>query len=124
MKVGKDMKKVLTTALLLAGITIAAFAFSYDTNVPLPGKSIAGNDLQSEMLFPIYMFGLRVATPDCHDLAITDTKVTKAKVDNTWQEVWTVKACKKTADIPINFNLNTNAKFAIDVMGVRTYTSK
>ena len=118
------MKKVLSLALLLAGITGAAYAYNYDTTVPLPGKSIADKNLQSEMLFPIYMFGLRVATPDCHDLSITDTKVTKAKVDNTWQEVWTVKACQKTANIPINFNLNTNAKFAIDPMGVRTFTSK
>ena len=113
------MKKWLSLALILAGFSAAAFAYSYDSNVPLPGKSIADVNLQSEMLFPVYMFALRVATPDCETLAITDTKVTKKREGNKWQEVWTIQACKKTAQIPINFNLDTRTKFAIDPMGVR-----
>lgn len=117
------MKKGLCLAMLLAGITTAAFAYSYDTNLPLPGKSIADTKLQQDSLFTVYMFAHRVAAPDCQAFAITDTQVSKAKVNNKWQEVWTVKACSKSANIPINFELKEEgATYAIDPMGVRVIT--
>ncbi len=117
------MKKGLILALLFAGFATAAFAYSYDTNLPLPGKSIADTKLQQDSLFTVYMFGHRIATPDCQSFSIVDTQVSKAKVDNKWQEIWSVKACSKTANIPINFELKPEgATYAIDPMGVRVIT--
>ena len=117
------MKKGICLALLFAGLVTTAFAYTYDTNLPLPGKSIADTKLQQDSLFTVYMFGHRIATPDCQNFAITDTKVSKPKVDNKWQEIWTVQACSKSANIPINFELKPEgASYAIDPMGVRVTT--
>lgn len=117
------MKKGICLALLLAGFAASAFAYSYDTNLPLPGKSIADTKLQQDSLFTVYMFAHRIATPECQSFAITDTQVTKAKMDNKWQEVWTVQACSKTATIPINFEVGGESPvYAIDPMGVRVTT--
>lgn len=113
-------KKTLCSILALAGVTAAVCAYTYDTNLPLPGKSIADTKLQQDSLFTVYMFGHRIATPDCQNFAIVDTQVSKAKVDNKWQEIWSVRACSKTANIPINFELRPDgATYAIDPMGVR-----
>ncbi len=119
------MKKGVCLALLLAGIVSAAFAYSYDTKVPLPGKSIAGEKVQQETLFTAYSFAHRIATPDCTSFAIVDTEVSKPKVDNSWQEIWAIKACQKVANVPIDFSYNTDGslKYAINPMNVR-YRSK
>ena len=114
------MKKGICLALLLAGFTTAVFAYNYDTNLPLPGKSIADTKLQQDSLYTVYMFAHRVAAADCQNFSITDTQVSKPKVDNKWQEVWTVQACSKSANIPVNFELKPDgASYAIDPMGVR-----
>lgn len=117
------LKKTLCSILALAGVSAAVFAYSYDTNLPLPGKSIADKKLQEDTLFTAYMFAHRVAAPDCKDFAIVDTTVSNDKVDNKWQEIWTIKACSKTATVPINFELkDSGATYAIDPMGVRVIT--
>lgn len=114
------LKKALCSILALAGVTVAVYAYNYDTNLPLPGKSIADSKLQENTLFTAYMFAHRVASPDCKDFAIIDTAVSEQKVNNKWQEVWTIKACSKTAIVPINFELKeTGAVYAIDPMKVR-----
>ena len=42
------------------------------------------------------------------------------KVDNKWQEIWTIRACSRTATVPINFELKEDGgSYAIDPMGVR-----
>ena len=116
------MKKGICLALLLAGVVSAAFAYTYDTNAPLPGKSIASEELQKDTLFTAYAFAHRIAAPDCTDFAITDTAVSKEKVDNKWQEVWTIKACERTATVPINFEITEKIQiYGIDPMGVRVY---
>lgn len=116
-------KKALCSLLAVAGVTAAVYAYSYDTNLPLPGKSIADTNLQQNTLFTAYMFAHRVAAPDCKDFAIVDTAVSEEKVDNKWQEIWTVQACSKSANIPINFELKPEgASYAIDPMGVRVTT--
>lgn len=116
-------KKALCSMLALAGVTAAVYAYNYDTNLPLPGKSIADTKLQENTLFTAYMFAHRVATPDCKDFAIVDTAVSEQKVGNKWQEIWTIKACSKTATVPINFELKENGgTYAIDPMGVRVTT--
>ena len=114
------MKKGLFLTLLLSSIATAAFAYSYDTNLPLPGKSIADTKLQENTLFTAYMFAHRVADASCQTFAITDTVVSKEKVDNKWQEIWTINACSRTATVPINFEIKENGgTYAIDPMGVR-----
>lgn len=118
-------KKALCSLLAVAGVTAAVYAYSYDTNLPLPGKSIADTNLQQNTLFTAYMFAHRVAAPDCKDFAIVDTVVSEEKVDNKWQEIWTIKACSRTATVPINFELKENGgTYAIDPMGVRVITNK
>lgn len=117
------LKKSLCLILALAGVATAVYAYNYDTNLPLPGKSIADTKLQENTLFTAYMFAHRVATPDCQDFAIIDTDVSEQKVGNKWQEIWTIKACSKTAIVPINFELKeTGGTYAIDPMGVRVTT--
>ena len=119
------MKKTLCSLIAILSISTAVFAYNYDTNLPLPGKSIADTKLQENTLFTAYMFAHRVATPDCKDFAIIDTAVSEEKVDNKWQEIWTIKACTKTATVPINFEQKENGgTYAIDPMGVRVTTSK
>ena len=86
--------------------------------------SIIIHILQENTLFTAYMFAHRVASPDCKDFAIVDTNVSKERVDNKWQEVWTIKACTKTATVPINFELKEEGgMYAIDPMGVRVTSS-
>ena len=114
------MKKALFSLIAVISITTAVFAYNYDTNLPLPGKSIADTKLQENTLFTAYMFAHRVAAPDCKDFAIVDTDVSKERLDNKWQEIWTIKACSKTATVPINFELKEEGgSYAIDPMGVR-----
>lgn len=115
------MKKKLMLLLMSLGIvSTAVFAYSFDTNLPLAGKSIAGTKVQSETLFPVYSFALRVAAPDCQTLSITNTEVSKAKNNGKWEEVWTVKACTRTARIPIAFTeADGTTNYAIDFMNVK-----
>ena len=75
---------------------------------------------ETEVLQPVYAYALRVAAPECQSLSILDTKLSKEKVDNAWQEVWVVKACSKKAAIPINFTIQEDkTEYAIDPMGVK-----
>lgn len=114
------MKKLLCSLIATLAVVSAVYAYSYDTNLPLPGKSIADTKLQENTLFTAYMFAHRVAAPDCKSFAIVDTAVSEEKVDNKWQEIWTIKACQRTATVPINFELKENGgTYAIDPMGVR-----
>ena len=114
------MKRIIFSIIALLGLTTAVFAYNYDTNLPLPGKSIADTKLQENTLFTAYMFAHRVAPANCKDFAIVDTNVSEEKVDNKWQEIWTIKACSKTAYVPIDFTLKeTGAVYAIDPMGVK-----
>ena len=116
------MKKIISLALLFAGIATSAYAYIYDTWLPLPGKSIADVNLQRETLFTAYAFAHRIAAPDCTAFSIVDTAVSKAKVDNKWQEIWTIKACQRTATVPMNFEVKNGGNiYGIDPMGVRVY---
>ena len=114
------MKKGICLALLIAGTIGSVFAYSYETKVPLPGKSIAGDKIQQEALFTAYAFAHRIAPTDCTSFAIVDTNVSKEKVDNKWQEIWTIQACSTTAYVPINFEIKSKGSvYAIDPMGVK-----
>lgn len=114
------MKKGLLMLIAAAAITTVAYAYTYNTQVPVPGKTLADGKLQSEMLFPVYAYGLRIAAPDCKDFSITNTEISKAKLNGAWEEIWTVKACTRTARIPVKFTTTeSGTDFAIDPMGVK-----
>ena len=69
---------------------------------------------------PIYYYSLRVAEQGCQDFKIANTEVSKAKANNTWNEIWTEKACKTTARIPIIFNQTAEGTdYTIDYMNVK-----
>ena len=105
---------------MLMFVTATAFAYNFDKTLPLPGKSIADTKLQSTIMMPIYYYSLRVCEPGCQDFVIADTELTKQKVNNAWTETWTVKACSRTARIPINFvQSETGTDYAIDYMNVK-----
>ena len=119
------MKKALLTISILLGFVSVCFAYNYDTNLPLPGKSIADAKLQQDSLFTVYMFAHRIAAPDCKEFSIIDTNVSSEKIDNKWEEIWTIKACTRTADVPINFEIkDSGSTYAIDSMGVRVTENK
>ena len=114
------LKKALCTVVALGTITTVAYAYSYDTNLPLNGNSIADVKLQENTLFSAYMFAHRAATPDCKAFSISDTEVSLEKIDNKWQEIWTIKACSKNVKVPINFELKEEgATYAIDPINVK-----
>ncbi len=115
------MKKKLMLLLLSLGIvSTAVFAYSFDTNLPLPGKSVASTEVQGDTMFSVYSFALRVAAPDCQALSIANTEVTKPKANGKWEEIWTVKACTRTARIPIAFTeADGTTNYAIDFMNVK-----
>ena len=114
------MKKMLGLAILMASIATSVFAYTYNTDVPLPGSTIASEKLQKESLFSVYAFAHRIAPTDCTSFSILDTKVSKPKADNKWQEIWTIQTCSKTAYVPINFEIKDGIDiYGIDPMGVR-----
>lgn len=114
------MSKIKTLILSLMLITTSAFAYNFDKTIPLPGKSIADSKLQAEVMMPIYYFSLRVCEPGCQNFVISDTEVSKNKENNSWEEIWTVKACSRTARIPISFKQTPEgADYAIDYMNVK-----
>lgn len=115
------MSKIKVLLLTLAIMTTSAYAYNFIGSVPLPGKSIADEKLQSDTMFSVFSFGLRIATPDCEQIQITNTEVTKPKKDNKWEEIWTVKACQRTGRLPIEFTIlpDGTSKFSIDYMNVK-----
>ena len=113
------LKKIFCLLFMLITAT-TVFAYNYDTNLPLPGKTIADENLQKNTLFTVYMFAHRIAAQDCKNFAIVDTAVSKEKDNNKWQEIWTIKACNKTAIVPIDFELKeSGGVYAIDPMKVQ-----
>ena len=111
------MKKLQLLILSLLMVSTAVFAYNFDNTIPVKGKSITDSQLQSQMIMPIYYYSLRVAAQGCEDFAIVNTEISKPKNNNTWSEIWTVKACTRTARIPINFTQGAEkTDYAIDYM--------
>ncbi len=106
--------------LLMSISVMSSYAYNFDKTLPLPGKSIADSKLQSEVMMPIYYYTQRVTSPNCQDYKITNTEISKAKANNIWDEIWTVKACSTTARIPISFTQTAEGTdYAIDYMNVK-----
>ena len=114
------MLKIRVLLLSLMLMSTSVFAYNFDKTIPVAGQSITDSKLQSEIMMPIYYFGLRVCTPGCQDFAITNTEVSKAKENGNWEEIWTVKACERTARIPLVFTQTAEGTdYAIDYMNVK-----
>ena len=110
--------KLFLGALIVCTVTtIAAYAYTYDITIPVKGKTQASEQLQRDSMFTIYSFALRVASPSCQNFSIADTKVTKAKKDGQWEETWTIKACEKTAYVPVIFT--DKGTYTVNPMGVK-----
>ncbi len=114
------MSKLKIMLLLMALSATTVFAYNFDKTLPLPGKTITDSKLQADVMMPVYYYSLRVAEQGCQDFKIANTEVSKAKENNTWSEIWTVKACKATARIPLVFTQNAEGTdYAIDYMNVK-----
>ena len=119
------VKKIFCSLITLLSVVAIVQAYDCANKLPLPGGTIASEDLQKESLFTVYAFANRVAPQGCTNFAIIDTEVSEPKANDKWQEIWTVKACSKTARIPINFEVKQQYNvYAIDPMGVRVTESK
>lgn len=115
------MRKTLIASfvvLMLSFVTVKAAEF--DVSIPVKGNSAASQELQRDSLFTVYSFALRIADKDCQKYAITDSKVINAKKGNSWNELWTINACSKTAYVPIKFTEKAGkSTYAIDPMLVK-----
>lgn len=116
------MKKCVL-ALLGFFVSCAVFAGEFSSQVPLPGNSVANTKLQYDTLMPVYML-VSTKVDNCDSMSVIDTKVTRKPYDlksvngrytqGQWNELWTVKACGKTAKVPIKFVLDsTGASYVI-----------
>ena len=112
--------KIFLLSLALMFSTSAFAYYNFIADVPLPGKTIAPAQLQQDTIFSVGAFGLRIATKDCFTVAITDTKVSKPKVNGKWEEIWTLKVCEREGKLPIEFT--DNGTFAIDYMNIKWRT--
>ena len=114
------MSKIKVLLISLSLITTSVFAYNFDKTIPVKGSSITDSKLQSEMIMPIYYYSLRVCEPGCQNFVITNTEISKQKENGSWSEIWTVKACERTARIPINFTQTADGTdYAIDYMNVK-----
>lgn len=114
------MKKILIITFLTMLTTLSVLAYNFNKEIPVKGKTLTTPQKQADMLFSIYAYGLRIAAPDCQDFEITDTNISKEKENGKWEEIWTLKACSRTAQIPIKFvSTHDNIIFSIDAMNVK-----
>ena len=96
------IKSLLVVLAIFLTVT-AAYAWQYDSALPVAGKTITTQDMQMKSLFTIYSFGIRAASPSCQTFSIADTNVSKAKENESWEEIWSIKACEKVIDVPVAF---------------------
>ncbi len=116
--------KVLLLSLSLL-VTSSAFAYyNFIGEVPLPGKTQASPQLQQDTIFSVGAYGLRIATKDCFTVAITNTEVSKPRVGDTWEEIWTLKVCEREGRLPIEFTQKADGtgSFALDYMNIKWRT--
>lgn len=116
----KKMQIVSIISLVLCLSATTAFAWQYDSKLPVAGKTITTQDMQMKSLFTIYSFGIRAASPTCQTFSISDTKVIKEKTNGTWEEVWTIDACENKIDVPVTFSESANTfNYTVNPMKVK-----
>ena len=116
--------KALLLSLALFTTTSAFAYYNFIGEVPLPGGTQASPQLQQDTIFSVGAYGLRIATKDCFTVAITNTEVSKPKVGNTWEEIWTLKVCEREGRLPIEFTQEADGtgSFALDYMNIKWKT--
>lgn len=95
--------------LITAGIS---YARGYDMNFPLPGESIANDNLQYLVVQDIYKRSAK-KYPACLNYNVTNTQIVhypydvvkkKGKfVSGYWKEIWSVQACENVFQVPLTF---------------------
>ena len=113
----KMLKKIIVTAILMLSYTLVSEAKVYDMSVPLEGKSIANDTLQSKVLFDVYKITAEL-NPVCFDQKVTDTQIIHLPYDvkkknnkyvaGYWKELWTVQYCSQKVQLPITFTIHKN----------------
>jgi len=116
--------KALLLSLALLSTTSAFAYYNFIGEVPLPGGTQASQQLQQDTIFSVGAYGLRIATKDCFTVAITNTEVSKPRVGNTWEEIWTLKVCEREGRLPIEFTDDGmgGGSFALDYMNIKWRT--
>lgn len=109
------MKKLTLLLITLTILSSNAFAQNYDFNFPLIGESIANDKLQYDVVKKIYRDTAKIY-PACTSFKVKNTQIVhypydvekkKGKyVSGYWKELWSIKACDKTIQIPITFYIN------------------
>lgn len=119
------MKKILCLVTFLSLTAGVVFARGYDMNFPLAGESIANDNLQHEVTTKIYQIATK-KYPMCSNYNITNTQLVHYPYDvkkkngkyitGYWKEIWSVKACDDTFQVPLTFYLNKKgARYHIDM---------
>ncbi|MBQ8459143.1 hypothetical protein IJ541_03455 [bacterium] len=117
------MKKLFLSFIISCLFMPACFGANYNTRTPLPGNTLANRKLQYDTIMPVYM-ATGTKLKNCETMSIINTKVTRQPYNlkmqggqytqGQWEELWTVNACGKTADVPIKFILDsTGATYMI-----------
>ncbi len=111
------LKRILFLSLTIYLFALTVEAKVYDMSVPLEGKSIANDALQSKVLFDVYKITAEL-NPVCFDQKVTDTQIIHLPYDvkkknnkyvaGYWKELWTVQYCSQKVQLPITFTIHKN----------------
>lgn len=93
---------------------MSCFAVNSFDNSRLPGNSIADYRLQMDTLFPVFVVVTVKMNKKCKNISVIDTELVsmpeykkkkgnKKYASSPWEELWTVKACRKNVKVPITF---------------------
>ncbi len=124
------MKKIFYSLFIAATLCSAGFAaVNSSRNNVVPGTSLTNSNptLAKEAKSLIYK-PISAQVQGCQNISITDTKIVGSpsgkKTANEqistaiWEESWVVRACSKTFDVPIKFDVNFNSDGSKDKASV------
>ena len=99
------MKKLAKTLFLSTFILIGLISVGCsDKNTGLTGETLVDEDYAKNLLPMISMYVKIEAVPDCKNVEIINTKISKKPTgdkEKIWEELWTLNACGKTVEIPL-----------------------
>ena len=99
--------KILKKALLLGCVLAIGFGLagcSVKTS-NITGETLVDKDYVNNLLPMLSMYVSVEAVPNCKNVEILDTKITKqpaGKDAKEWEEVWTLGACGKKVEVPLS----------------------
>ncbi len=117
--------KILIILFVMLCFCSFADAKGFDMNLPLPGKSIANDTLQLNVINKIYKDALKDFS-SCSDFSIIDTQIVHYPYDvvkknnkykkGYWKEIWILNACGVKKQIPLTFYINNyKTTFSLDM---------